>query len=200
MKTVIAFFLISILTLHAEDFTAKDGKVYKNFKVLSHDEGFITILYADGGGKIALSNLPEGMQKQYGYNAAKCAALVDATTEADRRDRLAVAQAQTAAQIEKSRAQASPHPVIITTAYKAPRDSAAQPQAPSAPEADAITQAKKDDARERIKYLQDDIASLQKQQGRNGASHSDHPNYSGGGLSGKIASDQQEIQDLQASL
>jgi len=65
-------------TLAANDLTTRDGTIYSDYRVISHDDGYITITYADGDGKIRLSNLPDALQKQYGYDPIKAKAAVSA--------------------------------------------------------------------------------------------------------------------------
>ena len=48
-------------------------------------------MYADGGGKIPLSQLPDDLQKKYGFNAAAAAAAAQASIAQERRDRQALA-------------------------------------------------------------------------------------------------------------
>ena len=52
------------LPLRADDITTTDGKVYKNAKIISHDDRSVTILCSDGGATIALSSLTPTMQKK----------------------------------------------------------------------------------------------------------------------------------------
>lgn len=107
MKTALAcgvILLVAIGLVRADDLTTRDGKVYKGYKVLSHDAGFITIIYADGGGKIPLSNLPDALQKQYGYDPAKEAA-AEKAAEADWK------ASQAALQAERERAKQPSTPV-----------------------------------------------------------------------------------------
>ena len=83
--------LLAGAATRADDLTTRDGKVYKGYKVLGHDAGYVTIMYADGGGKIPLSQLPDELQKKYNYDPAEAAAAIKATVNADQRDRLAIA-------------------------------------------------------------------------------------------------------------
>jgi hypothetical protein len=79
MNFKLLFLLFTIMaggTLAASDLVTHDGIVYPNYKVISHDDGYITIVYADGDGKIRLSNLPDALQKQYGYDPIKAKAAV----------------------------------------------------------------------------------------------------------------------------
>lgn len=63
-----------VLTAHAEDLHTRDGTVYYNYKVIGHDAESITIIHSEGGGKVPLSQLPDDLQKKYGYQASGSAA------------------------------------------------------------------------------------------------------------------------------
>src|ERR1700734_1303070 len=89
---------LPLLIAHAEDLVTRDGTVYHDYKVLSHDAGYLTIMDSDGGGKIPLSNLPDDLQKKYGYNKQQADAAVQAAIEQDRQDRQAIAREQAAHQ------------------------------------------------------------------------------------------------------
>ena len=81
--------LLALLTISAcaKDLVTRDGSVYKDYKVMGHDTGFITIMYADGGGKVPLSQLAPDLQKKYGYDPRAAAAAVQGANDAARRDR-----------------------------------------------------------------------------------------------------------------
>jgi hypothetical protein len=80
--------------LRAEDWTAVDGKSYKSVQVLSHDDGYVTILDADGGAKLMLTELPPALRARFGFDPAKAAACVAATEAADEKEQEAEAQAK----------------------------------------------------------------------------------------------------------
>src|SRR5437016_1688864 len=66
----VVFLLVSTLAfVHADDITLRDGKVYKDAKVLSHDATTITILYAEGGATLPIANLSDDLQKKFGGNS-----------------------------------------------------------------------------------------------------------------------------------
>jgi hypothetical protein len=96
MKTGYILFLaiVALTAVRAEALTTRDGNVYHDYKVLSHDAGFLTILDREGGGKIPLSDLPDDLQKKYGYDKAQADAFVQATVQQDRKDRAALTTAQ----------------------------------------------------------------------------------------------------------
>jgi hypothetical protein len=92
MKTLLR--LASILVLaaslaRAEDWKTTDGQTYQEVKVLAHDDGYVTIMYADGGARVPLSTLPPDLQKRFDYDPVRAAAAVAATTAADKRDQAA---------------------------------------------------------------------------------------------------------------
>ncbi len=47
-----------------------DGKTYQDVKVEKIQEGYVTIIYADGGARIPISTLPEEVQRELEYNSA----------------------------------------------------------------------------------------------------------------------------------
>lgn len=106
MKALVpALFFLTVYGLYAADLTTRDGQVYRDYTVIGHDTGFITIMYADGGGKIPLSQLPTDLQAQYGYDPAKSNAFVAQTVTADREARAQLAQAELAAQAQAAATQ-----------------------------------------------------------------------------------------------
>jgi hypothetical protein len=113
-------FLTLTVSLTADDLVTRDGTVYHGYKVLGHDDGYLTILYADGGGKIPLKDLPDDLQKQYGYDPAKAAAFVQNDEAADRQQRQEVAQAQTGGQAAPPDLETAP--VIPPAEAPAPTD------------------------------------------------------------------------------
>jgi nucleoredoxin len=103
----LAFGLLAMARVTADDLTTRDGQVYHNYKVIDHDTGYITIMDSDGGGKIPLSNLPADLQAKYGYDPAKSAAFVQQAEEADRQQRAAIAQAEAAQQAQAAQEAAT---------------------------------------------------------------------------------------------
>jgi hypothetical protein len=115
--------LVGLAALRADDLVTRDGQVYKDYRVLSHDTGFITIMYVDGGGKIPLSQLPADLQRKYGYDPAAAAAAVQAATAQDRKDRQAMAAEaarQQAAAAEAAQARARSQAQALTQKPLAP--------------------------------------------------------------------------------
>ena len=66
-----------------EDWTTKDGKVYKGITVVKHDDATVTILDDDGGATIPLNKLPAALQQKFGYDPAKADAAVKAQADAE---------------------------------------------------------------------------------------------------------------------
>lgn len=76
MYRVFTLLLLTTVLIHADDIKLRDGTVYKDAKVVSHNATAITILYANGGATIPLAKLPDDLQKKYGYDADAAANFV----------------------------------------------------------------------------------------------------------------------------
>lgn len=99
--------MLLLLPLRAEDWTTNDGKVYKNVRVISETPAYVTIMHADGGGQVPLSNLSSDLQQRFHYSpeaAAKyladTAAAKKAGKDALAKEKAQVVQAQEAAKRE----------------------------------------------------------------------------------------------------
>ena len=69
------FFLLAIATTaFAADLTTRDGTTYHNVEVTSVDRDRIHVMHSKGVAKLPFEQLPEALQKQYHYDAAKVAA------------------------------------------------------------------------------------------------------------------------------
>lgn len=102
-----ALFVAAWLTLHAENWTTTNGKVYRNVTVLSHTNVSVTILHADGGATINLLLLPPEIQQRFGIDrAAALAAKQQDDAEAAREAAAIQAQKDKAAADEKARLDA----------------------------------------------------------------------------------------------
>jgi len=75
MKLAFAMLLTLCPGVFAEDLTTLDNKTYHDVKVSRAEVDGIVILHSEGGGKIAFTNLSPELQKKYGYNPAKAAAM-----------------------------------------------------------------------------------------------------------------------------
>ena len=156
----------------ADDLVTRDGTVYKNYKVMSHDAGSITIMYADGGGKVPLSQLPGELQKAYGYNPAAAAVALQTAADQDRRDKQALAAQQAAAQAPavSEPTTGSPALAVSPAASGATAVSAAlngaQPT-PTAPPAGFLTPQQLMETCDQIAELNASLAELSENNGRN---------------------------------
>ncbi len=213
-------FLASIALATADDWTASDGTIYKGVKVLSHDDGYVTIMDSDGGGKVPLRLLSPDLQKQFGFNAAKAAACEAATVALDKADRQALVKEQEAeyeAQQKKEAAVMQQPATQVATTQTAPTapapppEPAAQPDsAPASPPKPAMEPEERRQLQEQIANLQSDIDFMQAQEAKlhpstgnekvlyseNGSAHE----YSNGGYADKIKDDQNQVQTLQQQL
>jgi hypothetical protein len=109
MKTIVILTVLLVLTasfMRAEDWVTTDGKTYRNAKALSHDAGYVTIMYADGGARVPLATLPPDLQKRFGYAPAQAAAVVAATTAADKRDHAALSAEDQSAETNRKKTAA----------------------------------------------------------------------------------------------
>src|SRR6266436_6569892 len=75
MKLAFAMLVTLCPGVFAEDLTTLDNKTYRDVKVSRAEVDGIVILYSERGGKIAFTNLSPELQKKYGYNPAKAAAM-----------------------------------------------------------------------------------------------------------------------------
>jgi hypothetical protein len=135
-KGLLLLLVLGMTRLPAEDLTTRDGKVYRNYTVLGHDIGYITIMYADGGGKIPLSNLPAELQAKYGYDPAKSAQFVKQDTEADRKARTDIAQTEAA---QKTADDAQQQKLAEAQKKLAAQARQAQPASPNATSPKSLT-------------------------------------------------------------
>ena len=176
------FFGYLLLMVRGDDLVTRDGTVYHDYKVLGHDAGYLTIMYSDGGGKIPLSNLPDDLQKQYGYNKQQADAFVQASIAQDRQDREAIAQQeeqhqqQIAAHAQATADVSAPASAPVAPAAVAVATPASPPASPSPPAADSTAAATAasasssaapasqediDAIKRKIKDVQEDMVGLQ---------------------------------------
>jgi hypothetical protein len=99
--------LAAPLLLHAEDWTTVDGKVFKNVTVVSHDDGYVTILDDSGGGRVMLTELPAPLRARFGFDPAKASAWVAAAEAAEEKDPAARDQNKQPAEAPKPTSQGS---------------------------------------------------------------------------------------------
>jgi hypothetical protein len=167
MKLIGLLLLLTGVALHAEDWTTLDGKTtYKGVSVLSHDDGYVTILDSDGGAKVPLSRLPANLQKRFGYDPAKAAAAVAAAEAQEAMDRQAIAQESdaearpmTAPPPAPPRVPMDGSPVAASPVSAAP----AQPVNSTPAQPGALTAEQRQQIQAQIQSLQDDVAMMQKE-------------------------------------
>jgi hypothetical protein len=200
---------LSVAVVRAEDWTTVDGNTYKNVRVLAHDDGYVTILDDEGGGKIMLSELPSAIRARFGFDPAKACACVAATEKAEAADSEALSK-------ETERADAA-----IRTNEQ--REAAQQaPSPPSAPQQTSneiattptLTADQRQQIQDQIQSLQEDIAMMQGELNRTndktdaggsyvsgsaGGNYSVHV-ISHGAYADKIAAETEQIRALQAEL
>jgi hypothetical protein len=155
---LLVFLGLSLLGAFAEDWTTSDGKTYRDVKVVSHDAAYVTILNADGGGRVLLATLNPDLQKRFGYDPVKAAAAIAAVAASDQRDKDAIAEEKARSQAQATQGQSQlndavavaalpPPPTDGNTAAQSsgPVDDSSQPIDPSANETQYGTQTEIDD-------------------------------------------------------
>lgn len=79
---ILLFTFALAAALAAEDITTNDGKLYKNATITAATPAHVSISYEDGLARELLQNLPEDLQKRYGYDPEKAAEHLNAEAEA----------------------------------------------------------------------------------------------------------------------
>lgn len=76
LKKLVAVFVVFVCvnTCFALDITTRSGTAYRHCEVVKVEPDGIRISHADGAAKISFEELPDALQRQYGYDAAKAAA------------------------------------------------------------------------------------------------------------------------------
>jgi hypothetical protein len=195
----------------AEDWVGIDGKTYSTVKVISHDDGFVTVLDSDGGAKIPLRTLSPQIRARFGYDPKKAA----------------VAEAAAAAE-QQGTVPGKPVP-LFRSANFTPIDEAPPPAVPSSPSTAAgsatasktpgahpeinvpANEAKIAEDQEQIENIKVDIRDtkkdLAKEQSRDDYydQHSDdtgsaHPNNVGNDTGQRIENLQKQEADLEAEI
>ncbi len=92
------------ISCFAANITTRDGTIYRNAQVTGVDPDGIRVTHSTGVAKLRFEDLPEALQKQYHYDAAKVAAYRKQVEDAQK---AAAAQAAVAQQ-NKARATATP--------------------------------------------------------------------------------------------
>jgi hypothetical protein len=212
MKTLLTLTVSLVLAAsfaRAEDWKTTDGQSYQDVKVLSHDDGYVMIMYADGGARVPLSTLPADLQQRFGYDPVKAAAAVAATMAADEHDRDARRQEGTGT---SNIASVTPNPAMASTpAASTPPANVMPVRAPAQnpkPSVDVFgNNIKIEDDQAKLDSLTQDMVRAQRDAAQEdawnhtGETHYDnsgipHPNRVGESGDERIA----EIQKQQASL
>ena len=81
-------------TVFSLDITTRDGKTYKHVKVMGIYPDGLSIMHSTGVSKVPFDNLPDAIQKEYGYDPAKVAADRKAVEEANKAEAARAAAAQ----------------------------------------------------------------------------------------------------------
>lgn len=96
-------------TCFALDITTRSGTAYRHCEVIKVEPDGIRISHATGAAKISFEELPDALQRQYGYDAAKAAAyrktIADEKTAAEAKAALARQQAAEAIRKQASEAE-----------------------------------------------------------------------------------------------
>jgi hypothetical protein len=136
----LALFLVlgclASLPVLAEDWTTSDGKTYKDVKVVSHDDAYVTILDDRGGGRVLIATLSPDLQKQFGYDPVKAAAAIAKVAAQDERDKEAVAREQAASQASAQQGQDALN-AAVAQASLPPPPGTSTPVADTTPDASA---------------------------------------------------------------
>ena len=131
MRNILFFLLLTSGLALAEDWTTTNGTSYKQVTVLSHDDAFVTIMYADGGARIPLRLLDPELQARFGYDAKKAAADEAATVAKDKADHAALIDQEAAQPLKAQQSTAAMKPVAHPAA--ATVSSVVSPTSPSPP-------------------------------------------------------------------
>ncbi len=90
MRTTLLVILLAP-NLLALDLTTLDGKIYHDCQVGQVYPDSICLRFSGGGARVKLTNLPESLRTQYGYDAEKAAAFEKAEAERQQRERTLLA-------------------------------------------------------------------------------------------------------------
>jgi hypothetical protein len=209
----------------AEDWTLPDGTIYKNVKVVSHDDGYVTITDSGGNDKIPLRILTPDLQNLFGYDPDRARKAEEAQAAADQAQSEALA-AQNHAQAAPGQAQvAAPRlplmfrisngfsPMSSAPPYKAAPSAPVQPATPPAsnkPVVDVQTNnAKIEDDEQALDSVNVDIGVAQRDVDRDQMpdrdQHSDqasrdHPNHVGITPEERMATLQKKKAELEAEI
>jgi hypothetical protein len=71
--------------LYAEDLKTQDGTTYKNATITTVTAAYVSVMHEDGTARVMLHNLPEDLQKKYGYDPNKAVQHMTAEAQAQQR-------------------------------------------------------------------------------------------------------------------
>ncbi len=177
---------LSVAVVRAEDWTTVDGNTYKNVRVLSHDDGYVTILDDDGGAKIMLSELPSSIRVRFGFDPAKACACVAASEAQDAKDAAAVEQ-ETASEGNAEKK----NPIAVVAKPVAASTS------PSTKPAE-LSDTERQEIENQIGILKDDVRHLKRQLNSDG-SERQNSNYTIGGCEAKVEEEQRQFSNCRTS-
>lgn len=55
-------------SVQGKDLDLKDGRVLKDYKIVNHSPNDVMVIYEEGAVSVKMKNLPDELQKKYGYN------------------------------------------------------------------------------------------------------------------------------------
>ena len=73
-RRLLVVLLLSVTSAVAADITTRDGTTYRSVEIRGVDPDGIRVMHSKGVVKLRFEELPESLQKQYHYDAAKVAA------------------------------------------------------------------------------------------------------------------------------
>src|SRR4030095_9703365 len=94
-KQLLLILVAAATSALAADITTRDGTTYSNVEIIGVDRDGIRVMHSKGVAKLRFEELPDALQKQYHYDAAKVGAFRKQIEDARK---AAAAQAATAQQ------------------------------------------------------------------------------------------------------
>ena len=114
MKTALSLLLALTFTAAvAEDLITLTGRTYTNANITRVDVDGITVLYPGGGSKLAFTNLPPEIQKKYGYDPGKAAAIAARQEKIKKLGRLGMAYRLSELDDAKAEAKKTDQPIAF---------------------------------------------------------------------------------------
>ncbi len=87
-----AFCTLAAVSSFGTEITTRDGTTYHNAKITAVDVDGIHVMHSNGVARLRFEDLPDALQKQYHYDAAKAAATQAAAAQQQREQEVAKAQ------------------------------------------------------------------------------------------------------------